>query len=102
MTRSSVGPWKNEDCVCEPGRKKYQIAVRDGFRTVTGRPVKIAGFEAYSFFYRNDDDDEFIISEVSTGRIVGRGYTLLCAREHARIRLADNKDDFIKYVREAA
>ena len=78
----------------------YQIAVRDGFKTVTGWPVKIAGFKNYSFFYRKGDN-EFIISEVSTGRIIGRGHTLHCAREHADIRLAGNRKEFSKYVKEA-
>ena len=104
MINSSVGPWKQGSFGVENkgGSMNYQIAVRDGFRTVTGWPVKIDGFKNYSFFYRKDDDYEYIISEVSTGKIIGRGYTLLCAREHAHIRLTDNKVAFIKYVREAA
>lgn len=66
---------------------------------VTGRPVKIPGFEDYAFFYRKDDG-YFIISEVSTGKCVCVAETLRQARADATSRLTRYADKFAELVKE--
>ena len=83
---------------------EYTILTLDGITKVNGRPVKIAGFEKYSFFYRKDEDECFIISEVTTGMKLGgcAWGTLKQARRAVGMLLTENKEQFIKYIEGAA